>query len=123
MKDEMTTNPSCDFILKEDAIDLCTRFIEGESRGWVKHAIREVQTALLGLPQGWIPCSEGLPKTMGEYLVTVLSNPSKNPISSAAFYFTLEKEFGTFKSSGEWEKWDVVAWMPLPKPYKGGDSE
>ena len=73
--------------------------------------------------QDWIPCREGLPKTMGEYLVTVLSNPSKNPISSAAFYFTLKKEFGTFKSSGEWEKWDVIAWMPRPKPYKGGENE
>ena len=73
--------------------------------------------------QGWIPCSEGLPKTMGEYLITVLSNPSKNPTTSAAFYSTLKKEFGTFKPSGEWEKWDVVAWMPTPEPYKGGDDK
>lgn len=73
---------------------------------------------------GWIPCSEGLPKTMGEYLITVLSNPSKNPITSAAFYSALKKEFGIFKPSGEWEKWNVVAWMPRPKPYRGdGDIE
>lgn len=49
MKDEIKTNPDCDFILRKDAIDLCTRFIEGEPRGWVKRAIREVQTSLLAL--------------------------------------------------------------------------
>ena len=67
----------------------------------------------------WIPCSERLPETIGEYLITALSNPHKNRIVSAGYYHSRFKEFGTFKVDGSWEKWDVIAWMSLPKPYEG----
>lgn len=68
---------------------------------------------------GWIPVSERLPETIGEYLITALSKPSRNAIVSAGYYHERLKEFGTFRPCGAWEKWDVVAWMPLPQAYKG----
>lgn len=71
----------------------------------------------------WIPCSERLPETIGEYLITALSNPHKNRIVSAGYYHSRFKEFGTYKVDGSWEKWDVIAWMPLPEPWKGADDE
>lgn len=65
----------------------------------------------------WIPCSERLPETIGEYLITALSRPSRNAIASAGYWNERLKEFGTFRPDGTWEKWDVVAWKPLPEPY------
>ena len=66
----------------------------------------------------WTPISDGLPETMGKYFVTVLSNPSKNPISTTAFYSEFRNGFGTYRVNGSWKKHDVVASMPLPEPYR-----
>ena len=71
------------------------------------------------LNQAWIPVNKELPKTIGEYLITVLSNPSKNHVVSTGYFHERIKEFGTFRIDGTWEKWDVIAWMPLPKPWEG----
>lgn len=66
----------------------------------------------------WIPCNERLPQTYGEYEVTILSNPSKRRIVTMAYFDGLKKEFGTFKTDGSWEKWNVVAWGDKPEPYR-----
>jgi hypothetical protein len=53
----------------------------------------------------WIPVSERLPEENGGYLVTV-----KRGYVTTALWL------------GDAEKWSAVtAWMPLPKPYKGGE--
>lgn len=55
----------------------------------------------------WIPCSERLPEEEGQYLVTK-SRAGKKSVDFA-IYFEIY----------EWNKADpVVAWMPLPKPWK-----
>lgn len=56
--------------------------------------------------QQWIPCSERLPEEIGSY-----------PVWTA-------RGFGDHFSTSYWDgkEWNlrVVAWMPLPEPYKGG---
>ena len=94
--------------------------IENTPYNWNNLTERRIMiNAIKSLPsaQQWIPCSERLPERLGEYLITALSNPSKNPISSVGYYHERIKEFGTFDRGGNWEKWDVIAWMPLPEPY------
>lgn len=60
----------------------------------------------------WIPCSERLPKKDGLYLVSVINDHNRR-YSKTCWYHGHEKWFA---------RQDVVAWMPLPKPYKeGGD--
>ena len=71
---------------------------------------------------GWIPVSEKLPKE-NEYVDNVCK------------YYLIQDEYGDMHvahlSSRGWETIesvkalgdDVVAWMPLPEPYKGGDDE
>ena len=100
-----------DLIERQAAIDAIGRDMMGGLN--YKRIIKGLPSA-----QQWIPCSERLPERLGEYLITALSNPSKNPISSAGYYHERIKEFGTFDRGGNWEKWDVIAWMPLPEPYK-----
>lgn len=62
----------------------------------------------------WIPVTEKLP-TIDQY-VLVLVNPA------------IEKEHPIIISSREkgkekyWTDGTILAWMPLPEPYKGGDS-
>lgn len=78
-------------------------------------------------PQGWIPCSERLPK-IGEYHI---SEPCLVYCKGGVYAFA-ELEENIFGQVG-WncERDDdyhepigeVVAWMPLPKPWKGADDE
>ena len=65
--------------------------------------------ALRDLPsaQQWIPCSERLPDQNGKYLVV----GRQKAINILKF------------DGGRWYgKWGVVAWMPLPEPYKGEEE-
>lgn len=68
--------------------------------------------------QQWVPCSERLPEEYGNYLITTHDgnvdigtiDPKKKSVWSACdadgFYWLRE----------------VVAWMPLPKPYERKES-
>lgn len=68
--------------------------------------------------QMWIPCSERLPEESGKYLGQL----DWGNITDIFF-------------SKKWQKWnahdsqepkhaiEVVAWMPLPEPYKEGDID
>lgn len=81
--------------------------------------------------QQWIPCSERLPDKEGEYLVTFHDEWNRNLVRALwygtpfdlddrtmwTFYCEHEYGFEAFKA----EK-PIVAWMPLPEPYKGGDE-
>ena len=68
---------------------------------------------------GWIPYSERLPdwKDMVEGVIIT----TENGRVTFADYCT---ENGTFHDVGQ-DVWasDIIAWMPLPKPYKGGENE
>ena len=61
----------------------------------------------------WIPCSEGLPKKSDDYLTTTSFDLGKTEPTKEVYknYFCAVSQ-----------KWltddeDVIAWMPLPKPY------
>ena len=65
-------------------------------------------------PQEWIPCSERLPKENTEVLMSL----------------EWGVDIGEYRN-GEWHsEWinhydddNVLAWMPLPKPWKGADDD
>lgn len=65
----------------------------------------------------WTPCSERPPETDGDYLATLHCKwPDRE-------YKTVEVE--EFRNGGFDENLyvKVVAWMPLPEPWKGADDE
>ena len=66
------------------------------------------------IPNNWIPCSERLPEESRKYLVTVFDGIGKR--TTSAPYHRRSK---SWTLTGRMAYWKVIAWMPLPKPYKG----
>ena len=81
----------------------------------------------------WIPCSERLPEDDGEYLVWMRWDFEDEPSYSIVNYDANAEAFG------EWHEYfdkytlgslgsdfeeikGVIAWMPLPEPWKGDEE-
>lgn len=91
---------------------------------WLKYCL-EVPAE----PQ-WIPCSERLPKEKGWYQCTCRDNEIWNTdgiVRDLYWYPSLEEFVDNIRYERNdlkeiekffWTKY-VVAWMPLPEPYKG----
>ena len=60
----------------------------------------------------WIPVTERLPEVSGCYLVSGKWGSGKESVGDCEF----SVEDGYFQTA--WN-FDVLAWMPLPEPYKG----
>ena len=61
----------------------------------------------------WIPCSEGLPKEEGFYLVTL---EDKCGAETTIRLFRIEN------GERHWSLWgneNITAWMPMPESFKG----
>ena len=84
----------------------------GLSYANLKNAILDAPSVTL--EQKWIPVSERLPEESDDYLITNIAGDVEMA------YFAHPKDYAI--SKGEWrEIWyedDVIAWMPLPQPYK-----
>ena len=62
---------------------------------------------------GWIPVTERLPDEYQNYIVT-----DERQQSAYEYYYNPENEF-TKKHGWRCSGRKIVAWMPLPEPYKG----
>lgn len=107
---------------REEAIQY-VKEVTGMSLDWDDEHYEALQMAIEALmTQQWISCNKRLPKK-NEYVDDVRK------------YYLIQDEYGDMHvahiSGRGWEPMesikalgcDVVAWMPLPEPYKGGDSE
>ena len=72
---------------------------------------KDAVSAIENLPsaQQWIPCSERLPEATGVYIVTcnIYSGDKMDGVTATWSYWR----------RNEWMMKDVLAWMPLPKPF------
>lgn len=102
-----------DLISRQDALDALE---------W-KWAGKAAIDAIKNLPsaQQWIPCSERLPNTNGVYNVTrkISDGFECRNISDTCYYDgTNTWHDDTRVNHGRRYLTDVIAWMPLPEPYK-----
>lgn len=85
----------------------------------IKKKIDNAPTLSAEAVQGWIPCSERLPDTDIPVLV-----------SDGVYVWEdeLQEDYEDSKTMYWWDSqcsfdFNDTAWMPKPKPYKGGDTE
>ena len=90
-----------EWLTSHNDIEFCEeeeKLIIGFLKDTAESFMRENQST-----QQWIPCSERLPDQNGKYLVV----GRQKAINILKF------------DGGRWYgKWGVVAWMPLPSPYR-----
>ena len=108
---------------KQQAIDRLLKHLEW---GWTEETAKAIELGIQALRENtWIPCSERLPEEPKEnpvfdgkylevYLVTTKygSNEQDKVYPFRAFWNGINFTDG-------WNILDVIAWMPLPEPYKG----
>ena len=73
--------------------------------------------------QRWIPCNERMPETTDYYLIQYSRRICQDEMT-VAFYSVEEAELDKnytweFKPFADLK--EVIAWMPLPEPYQGGE--
>ena len=86
-----------------------------------KHLMNKLERVL---NSGWIPCSERLPEKEGAYITTLSGTlVGENALLVGWSYFESDcwEEFGN--SHWEEDEFNVIAWMPLPEPYKENEDE
>ena len=81
----------------------------------------------------WIPVSERLPEEYGEYLISWICDQQKKPliaISECEVTNTWNDRLGVFDVNWLYDEYmsaytniKVIAWMPLPEPYKAESEE
>ena len=71
----------------------------------------------------WIPVSERLPVIGDTYLVTVMVGKDIRTDVAGSFGSYIDGFWDTFNDWIEDKECHVIAWMPLPEPWKGGDSD
>lgn len=76
-----------------------------------KMAERLTELEYLLAERRWIPVSERLPEKYGDYLVSTSNG------------WVVTDYYASYGWDDNSDKDYVVAWMPLPEPYKGGDTE
>jgi hypothetical protein len=129
----ITPQPCEDCISRAEAL----KAIEKEKQGWelgeTRYAIDECHTRIAELPQmsgsgnpnKWIPVTERLPEEVGSYLLSLRIEaamcPSLNSVVKG--YWTANDKWQFEMESGVIANYYVEAYMPLPEPYKEGESE
>ena len=115
MKERLTTYHCGKAVIKDknklsEAIEKLAEFEEKEKCGEWLDAIELAKIAIALQSQKWIPCNERLPEDNTDVIVCFYCG-----IVTEMRYW----ENGNFQGIYEHTAKTIVAWMPLPEPYKG----
>lgn len=120
-----------DSISRQSAIDALAKFVPyaicDESTESYTNGLTDAYNLILQLPsaqpeQRWVPCSEGLPDEHDVVNVTTIYGDVMSGFLSGVWWYL-------YYSNGEdgedmvYQKREVIAWQPLPEPYKGEHHE
>lgn len=91
---------------------------DGEVSDWFDLERKVIASADVPSADRWTPVSERLPEESGKYLIT--ANDGIHKRTTVAKYQHRHK---TWEMTGRMAYWKVLAWRPLPGPWKGEDNE
>lgn len=139
--EEHTETRACDLISRQAAIDLARDiYVTVKDGSFYRHRcidpdeLRELPPAQI--EQHWIPCSEKLPEVNekpyyidpidgnelfeSEQVLVFGKNENGYDYSVASHIYSTESgdEWGNAYDSEEVELTTILAWMPLPEPYR-----
>ena len=103
--------------------EIATKCSYSQSDGYAQ--IMRICEAIKEQHNDWIPCSERLPEEANDYLVTQYTKKSIFDYCDAYRVSTIFFD----NKNGWWDDidnscgWDIIAWQPLPAPYKEGVTE
>ena len=118
-----------DLISRADAIEAVRLETSKLGRGLLgKGDILDIISALPSADAEWIPCSERLPKAEDMYQPPEQRYLCQLEAYGERKFCVLSRLKGAVSPFWDWygvavHDSEVTAWMPLPKPYKGGDDE
>lgn len=108
----------CRHMNNQQAIDRLLKHLEW---GWTEETAKAIELGIQALKENtWIPCSERLPEEHLRCLVT-----RKNKYEDDIDLDVREDVFIEVEGIWDWQSIfegltdNIVAWMPLPEPYKG----
>ena len=96
-----------------------TKFAYDANEVW--EAVRIARDALLfgtDINVGWIPCSEEMPPLRERVLLTVYVECGYFNVEIAEYFGDYDWLFDDDCYSYTSAKWEVIAWQPLPEPFK-----
>ena len=100
---------------EDECINKATQLAFDDAKNIVQEVAEEYK-------DGWIPCSERLPEDNGVYFVTLDDDIMPRCIDVRNFRNgVFEQRFIVSPLQGKCPEEKVVAWMPLPEPYKEND--
>ena len=117
-----------DLISRDDAIKAFglsekTRKYGGDHSGYATMMKYEIQDVLENLPSAeakWIPVSEKLPNTTEQVLISVCDDHGDKPYYYTCVGWKCEKYW---ISDNDYVFGAVIAWQPLPTPYREDKKE
>ena len=89
---------------------------DGEDEIAERNQWRRDVAAIKALPSaqpGWIPCKTRKPEKSGQYLVTKQQKTGEIQLATAHY----NTAFDEWSGNGNFKK--VLAWQPLPSPWRG----
>lgn len=102
----------------QQAIDRLVKHLEW---GWTEETVEAIKMGIHALEETkWIPCSERMPEEAYGCLVTVMDCEAYSMEDFENIYPEFVGWDGENWNDGDGEEisFEVIAWMPLPKPYK-----
>ncbi len=100
--------------------ELVKRLAEYENTGLSPADVEELRRQ----QDRWIPVEERLPEG-DEFVLATVSGIYNNITFSSAIQLAgyCEDDGWFIEGYPDWDAPEVIAWKPLPKPYKGGQNE
>ena len=127
--DDLISRQQAIYEIHEDA-----DWLAAQGSDWQTERMERDKSILMSLPsvqpeQRWIPVTEALPEEYGEYLVTYKSDGKQIFMDIVEYETSYEFDHEKNRFKGNWLFADdcrsvnpeVLAWMPLPERYQGGE--